>query len=179
MSQDCEKSIVTVSGAVPDLGVTTSTMVGGWSTRGVGVGVDEPVGLGVGPGVGLGTAGGVPAVRGKASGLASGGGDAAGEGAGAAAAVGEGRVSRNLVAPAGLTMSGRCEALIDAETSRVKTSATAQIEKTPANISSVMPFRMARVSFPESGVSRDYTSSLYPDPPPTRGEGATPPGSGP
>jgi len=155
VSHDCDASMVTVSGAVPDLGVTTSTMVGGWSTRGVGVGVDEPVGFGVGSGVGLVVAFGVPAVRGKASGLAFGGGDAAGEGAGAAAGVGEGRTSRNLVAPAGLTISGRCEALDDAETSTVKTSATAQTVKTPANISSVMPFRMARVSFPESGVSRD------------------------
>jgi hypothetical protein len=159
VSQDCEASIVTVSGAEPELGLTESTMVGGWSTRGVGVGVDEAVGLGVGPGVGLVVAVGVPAVRGKASGLASGGGDAAGEGAGATAGVGEGRTSRNLVAPAGLTISGRCEARIDAETSTVKTSATAQTEKTPANISSVMPFRMARVSFPESRVSRDYTQS--------------------
>jgi hypothetical protein len=132
-------------------------MVGGWSIRGVGVGVAEAVGLGVGPGVGLVVAVGVPAVRGKASGL--GGGDAAGEGAGAAAGAGEGKTSRGLVAPAALTISGRCEALDDAETSTVKTSATAQTEKTPANISSVMPFRMARVSFPESRVSRDYTQS--------------------
>jgi hypothetical protein len=148
-------------------------MVGGWSTRGVEVGVDEPVGLVIGPPcVGLVVAVGAFAVRGRASGLAAGGADVAGEGQGAAAGVSEGMTSRDLVAPAGLTISCRCPARDDAATNSVKTSAAAQIVKTPAIISSVMPFRMARVSCAESPASGDYTKPP-PRPSPARGRGIT------